>query len=97
MSWPKRRKALSADTPAAFFRIGSMYEHPGHRADAHSMAITGTVAWIVRENLPEWQAALRSQADRFAATRLQTDSPPLQTCETLPTASPAFFTFVCFQ
>jgi hypothetical protein len=52
--------------------------HPGHRAEAHSMAITGTVGWIVRENLPEWQAALRSQADRFAAMRVQTESPLLQ-------------------
>lgn len=23
--------------------------HPGHRADAHSMALTGTVGWMVRE------------------------------------------------
>jgi hypothetical protein len=53
--------------------------HPGHRAEAHSMAITGTVGWIVRENLPEWQAALRSQADRFAAMRVQTESLLLQT------------------
>jgi hypothetical protein len=45
--------------------------HPGHRAEAHSMAITGTVGWIVSENLPEWQAALRSHADRFAARRMR--------------------------
>jgi MFS family permease len=52
--------------------------HPGHRAEAHSMAITGTVGWIVSETLPEWQAALRSHADRFAAMRMQTESPILQ-------------------
>ena len=52
--------------------------HPGHRAEAHSMAITGTVGWIVRENLPEWQAALRSQADRFALMRVRTESSLLQ-------------------
>jgi hypothetical protein len=48
------------------------------RAEAHSMSITGTVGWIVRENLPEWQAALRSQVDRFAAMRMQTESPLVQ-------------------
>jgi hypothetical protein len=42
------------------------------------MAITGTVGWIVRENLPEWQAALRRHADGFAALRTQTESPLLQ-------------------
>ena len=52
--------------------------HPGHRAEAHSMAITGTVGWIVRENLPEWQAALRIHADRLAAMRMQTETPLLQ-------------------
>src|ERR1700723_1859983 len=52
--------------------------HAGHRAEAHSMALTGTVGWIVKENLPEWQAVLRSQADRFAAMRMQTESPLLQ-------------------
>jgi hypothetical protein len=30
------------------------------------MAITGTVGWILKENLPGWQAALRAQADKFA-------------------------------
>ncbi len=52
--------------------------HPGHRAEAHSMAITGTAGWIVSENLPEWQAALRSHADRFAAMRMQAENPLLQ-------------------
>lgn len=47
-------------------------EHPRHRAEAHTMALTGTVGWIVKENLPNWQAALRSHADRFAAMRAQT-------------------------
>jgi hypothetical protein len=47
--------------------------HPGHRAEAHSMAITGTVGWIMRE--PEWRAALRKHADGFAAMRTPTESP----------------------
>jgi len=42
---------------------------PRHRAEAHSMAITGTVGWFVKENLPEWQTWLRSQADHFATLR----------------------------
>ena len=33
---------------------------------------------VVRENLPEWQAALRSHADRLAAMRMQTETPLLQ-------------------
>ena len=50
-------------------------EHPRHRAEAHSMAITGTIGWILKENLPQWQAALRAQADRFAMMRAQSRSP----------------------
>jgi hypothetical protein len=53
-------------------------EHPRHRAEAHSMALTGSVGWLVKENLPTWQAALRAQADGFAAKRAQTEDPLLQ-------------------
>jgi hypothetical protein len=53
-------------------------EHPRHRAEAHSMAITGTVGWILKENLPGWQAALRAQADKFAMMRAQSTSPLYQ-------------------
>lgn len=53
-------------------------EHPRHRAEAHSMAITGTIGWILKENLPQWQSALRDQADSFATMRTQADSPLLQ-------------------
>jgi hypothetical protein len=53
-------------------------DHPRHRAEAHSVAITGTIGWILKENLPDWQAALRAQADRFAAMRSQTEAPLLQ-------------------
>lgn len=47
-------------------------------AGAHSMAITGTIGWILKKNLPGWQAALRTQADRFAVMRTQTTSAPQQ-------------------
>ncbi len=53
-------------------------EHPRHRAEAHSMAITGTIGWILKENLPEWQSALRAQAEQFAMMRAQSESPLLQ-------------------
>jgi hypothetical protein len=49
--------------------------HPRHRAEAHSMAITGTIGWVLKENLPQWQSALRMQADGFAAKRAQTEDP----------------------
>jgi hypothetical protein len=39
------------------------------------VALTGAVAWILKENLPGWQAALRAHADRFAALRAQTQDP----------------------
>ena len=42
------------------------------------MAITGTVGWILKENLPGWQAALRAQADKFAMMRAQSTSPLYQ-------------------
>jgi hypothetical protein len=53
-------------------------EHPRHRAEAHSMALTGTVGRIVKEYLPNWQAALRTHADGFAAMRAQTEDPFLR-------------------
>jgi hypothetical protein len=53
-------------------------EHPRHRAEAHSMALTGTIGWILKENLPEWQSALRAQAEQFAMMRAQSESPLLQ-------------------
>jgi len=49
-------------------------DSPHHRAEAHSMAITGTAGWILKENLPEWQSQLRAQADRLAMMRAQTTS-----------------------
>jgi len=51
---------------------------PQHRAEAHSMAVTGTIGWILKDNLPEWQSWLRSQADRFATMRARSTSAPHQ-------------------
>ena len=50
---------------------------PWHRAEAHSFAITGTFGRFLSEQLPNFQASLRSQADHYAL--MQTLSPsPLQ-------------------
>ena len=48
---------------------------PRHRAEAHSMSITGTVGYFVGEQLPTWQAGLREEAQRYA--RLRDASPSL--------------------
>jgi len=42
------------------------------------MALTGTVGRIVKEYLPNRQAALRTHADGFAAMRAQTEDPFLR-------------------
>jgi hypothetical protein len=49
-------------------------DSPQHRAEAHSMAITGTIGWILKDNLPEWQSWLRSQADKIAVMRAHNTS-----------------------
>jgi LexA-binding, inner membrane-associated putative hydrolase len=50
-------------------------DSPHHRAEAHSMAITGTAGWILNQNLTEWQSRLRAQADCFATRRAQSLEP----------------------
>jgi LexA-binding, inner membrane-associated putative hydrolase len=42
---------------------------PRHRAEAHSMSITGTVGYFVNDQLPSWQASLRNEAQRYAQLR----------------------------
>src|SRR5882724_1780597 len=42
---------------------------PRHRAEAHSMSITGTVGYFMNEQLPNWQASLRNEAQRYAQLR----------------------------
>jgi hypothetical protein len=42
---------------------------PRHRAEAHSMSITGSVGFFIREQLPTWQAGLREEAQRYAQLR----------------------------
>jgi hypothetical protein len=41
-------------------------DSPRHRADAHTMALTGAIGCIVQQNLPDWQVWLRARADEFA-------------------------------
>ena len=50
-------------------------DSPRHRAEAHSMAVTGVAGRFVSQQLPEWQALLRAHADRFSAKRAQSKSP----------------------
>jgi hypothetical protein len=38
------------------------------------MAVTGVAGRFVSQQLPEWQALLRAQADRFSAKRAQSKS-----------------------
>jgi hypothetical protein len=42
---------------------------PRHRAEAHSMSITGTVGYFVSDQLPEWQSSLRQKADFYSQKR----------------------------
>lgn len=39
------------------------------RAAAHSMIITGTVGYYMNQQLPQWQANLRAEAQRYAQLR----------------------------
>jgi LexA-binding, inner membrane-associated putative hydrolase len=39
---------------------------PRHRTEAHSMSITGTVGYYMNQQLPQWQANLRTEAQRSA-------------------------------
>jgi hypothetical protein len=48
---------------------------PWHRAEAHSVAITGFAGRLVSQQLPSWQASLRTQADHYAAMRAQSPLP----------------------
>jgi hypothetical protein len=48
---------------------------PWHRAEAHSMAITGFAGRFVSRELPSWQALLRGQADHYATLRAQSTLP----------------------
>jgi hypothetical protein len=47
---------------------------PRHRAEAHSMSITGTVGCYMNQQLPQWQANLRAEAQRYAQLRAASTS-----------------------
>lgn len=47
---------------------------PRHRAEAHSMSITGTLGYYMNDQLPKWQACLRNEAQRYAQLRDATTS-----------------------
>jgi len=44
-------------------------DSPCHRAEAHSVGITGTVGYFVSQQLPTWQTSLRNEAQRYAQLR----------------------------
>lgn len=48
---------------------------PRHRAEAHSMAITGSIGCFLKDNLPKWQGRLRVQAGHLGKMRAE------RTCE----------------
>jgi hypothetical protein len=51
---------------------------PRHRAEAHSMSITGTVGYYMNQQLPQWQTNLRVEAQRCAQLRAASTSMLLQ-------------------
>jgi hypothetical protein len=60
---------------------------PRHRAEAHSMSITGTVGYFMNQQLPQPQANLRAETQRY--TQLGAASPAL-----LPTIECAVLEFL---
>jgi len=42
---------------------------PRHRAEAHSMSFTGAAGYFMNQQLPQWQANLRAEAQRYAQLR----------------------------
>lgn len=60
---------------------------PRHRAEAHSMSITGTVGHFMNQQLPQWQANLRAEAQRYAQLRAASPAP-------LPTIRYAVLEFI---
>ena len=60
---------------------------PRHRAEAHSLSVTGTVGYFMNQQLPQWQASLRAEAERFA--QLRETSPSL-----LPTTGYGLLEFI---
>jgi len=60
---------------------------PRHRAEAHSMSITGTVGYFMNQQLPQWQANLREEAQRYAQLRAASPAP-------LPTIRYAVLEFI---
>lgn len=51
---------------------------PCHRAEAHSVALTGVAGGYLSSQLPAWQASLRTQAERYAQMRSLAASPCAQ-------------------
>ena len=49
---------------------------PGHRAEAHSIAISGTGGYYLGDLIPSWQSSLRCQAETYSQIR-QASAEPL--------------------
>jgi hypothetical protein len=48
---------------------------PRHRAEAHSLSITGTAGYLIIEQLPAWQKSLRANAQRYGELRVASPDP----------------------
>jgi hypothetical protein len=51
---------------------------PRHRAEAHSVAITGISGYYLKEQILPWQSSLRTQAEVYSRTRQQSPEPLAQ-------------------
>lgn len=50
-------------------------DSPHHRAEAHSLSITGAAGYYVSDRLCAWQSSLREHADHFAQMRYASPDP----------------------
>lgn len=42
---------------------------PRHRAEAHSLSLTGTLGYAIKDQLPAWQDSLRKKAEYYSHIR----------------------------
>lgn len=42
---------------------------PHHRAEAHSLSLTGTLGYVIKDQLPAWQDSLRRNAEYYSQVR----------------------------
>ncbi|MGO9519848.1 MAG: hypothetical protein ACLPND_22650 [Candidatus Korobacteraceae bacterium] len=42
---------------------------PHHRAEAHSLSLTDTLGYVIKDQLPAWQDSLRRNAEYYSQVR----------------------------